>query len=188
MKLTPVLFTKFTPVLSDYVIKRLHSLSLRGINCRKLISCCFKPSQLRTIISGLRETFIERCIIETTNKAELRPEEQSKKADVCRENLWNEIQLKGSYRQKQTLEQNKKKSGQARSKPQHPHHDLATAIFNEKCTNYFERSQQLLLFLVHNFHQIFIMKLKLSVRETRPTHCRRNANQARPTVDKIHSS
>ena len=30
------------------------------------------------------------------NKAELRPEEeQSEKAESCRENLWNEIQLKG---------------------------------------------------------------------------------------------
>ena len=27
--------------------------------------------------------------------AEIKPEEQSKKAESCRENLWNEIQLKG---------------------------------------------------------------------------------------------
>ena len=33
--------------------------------------------------------------VERTNKAELRPEEQSKKAESCREYLWNEIQLKG---------------------------------------------------------------------------------------------
>ena len=42
------------------------------------------------------------------NKAEITPEEQSKKAESYRENLWNKIQLKGPYRQKQTQEQNKK--------------------------------------------------------------------------------
>ena len=44
---------------------------------------------------GLRETFIKRYIVERTNKAELRPGEQSEKAESCRENLRNEIQLKG---------------------------------------------------------------------------------------------
>ena len=34
-------------------------------------------------------------IVERTNKAEIRPEEQSEKAESCRENLWNEIQFKG---------------------------------------------------------------------------------------------
>ena len=35
-------------------------------------------------------------VVERTNKAEIRPEEQSEKAELsCRENLWNEIQLKG---------------------------------------------------------------------------------------------
>ena len=38
----------------------------------------------------------------------MRPEEQSEKLENCRENLWNEIQLKGPYRQKQTQAQNKK--------------------------------------------------------------------------------
>ena len=60
-----------------------------------LVSWCFKPSQPKRIISGLRETFIKRYIVERTNKAEMRPEEQSEKAESCRENLWNEIQLKG---------------------------------------------------------------------------------------------
>ena len=46
-------------------------------------------------------------IVERTNKAEKRPEEQSAKAGSCRENLWNEMQLKGPKRQKQTQEQNK---------------------------------------------------------------------------------
>ena len=46
-------------------------------------------------MSGLRETVIKRVIAERTNKAEMRPEELSEKAECCRENLWNEIQLKG---------------------------------------------------------------------------------------------
>ena len=33
--------------------------------------------------------------VERTNKAELRPEEQSEEAESCRESVWNEIQLKG---------------------------------------------------------------------------------------------
>ena len=43
----------------------------------------------------LREKFIKRYIVERTNKAEAKPGEQSEKAQNCRENLWNEIQLKG---------------------------------------------------------------------------------------------
>ena len=39
---------------------------------------------------GLRETLMKRNKVERTNKAELRPEEQSEKAECCR----NEIQLK----------------------------------------------------------------------------------------------
>ena len=42
----------------------------------KLVSCCFMPSQPQRIISGLRETFTKKYIVETTNKAEIRPEEQ----------------------------------------------------------------------------------------------------------------
>ena len=45
-------------------------------------------------MSGLRETFTKRYVVERTNKAEIRPKEQSEKAESCRENLWNEIQLK----------------------------------------------------------------------------------------------
>ena len=41
----------------------------------------------------------------------MRPEEQSEKAESCRENLWNKIQLKGPLRQKQSQEQNKKGVG-----------------------------------------------------------------------------
>ena len=36
----------------------------------------------------------KRYIVERTSKAEIRPEEQSEKAESCRENLWNEIQFK----------------------------------------------------------------------------------------------
>ena len=54
-----------------------------------------KPSKRQRIISGLRETCTNRYIVERTNKAEIRPEERSEKAEICREDLWNEIQLKG---------------------------------------------------------------------------------------------
>ena len=61
-----------------------------------LINWCFEPSQPLRIISGLKETFIKRYIVERTNKAEIRPEEHSEKAESRREALWNEInQLKG---------------------------------------------------------------------------------------------
>ena len=44
----------------------------------------------------MKETFFKKKdIVERTSKAEIRPEEQSEKAESCRENLWNEIQLKG---------------------------------------------------------------------------------------------
>ena len=60
-------------------------------------------------MSGLRATFIQRYIVERTNKAEVRTEEQSEKAEIYRQNLWNEKQLKGLLRQKQTQELNEKK-------------------------------------------------------------------------------
>ena len=50
----------------------------------------------------------EIYVAERTNKADIRPEEQSEKAESCRENLWNEIQLKGPLRQKQTMSRIKK--------------------------------------------------------------------------------
>ena len=56
----------------------------------------------------MKKTFIKRYTVERTNKAAIRPEEQSEKAESRRENLWNEIQLKGPLRQKYTQEQNKK--------------------------------------------------------------------------------
>ena len=59
-------------------------------------------------MSGLKETFLKRYIVERTSKAEIRREEQIEKAENCREDLWNEIRLKGPQRQKETQEQNKK--------------------------------------------------------------------------------
>ena len=51
-------------------------------------------------LSGLKKTLIKRYIVERTNKAEIRPEEQSQKTESCWKNFWNEIQLKGPKRQK----------------------------------------------------------------------------------------
>ena len=61
-----------------------------------LINWCIEPSQPLGIISGLKETFINRHIVERTDKAETRTVEQSEKAEGSRENLWNDIQLKGT--------------------------------------------------------------------------------------------
>ena len=44
---------------------------------RELVNWCFEPSQPPGIISGLKETFIKRYIVERTTEAEIRPEEQS---------------------------------------------------------------------------------------------------------------
>ena len=68
---------------------------LRSERFSKLISWCFKPSQPQRIISGLRETLIKRSVVKRNNKTELRPEEQSEKAESCRENIWNELPSKG---------------------------------------------------------------------------------------------
>ena len=87
----------------------------------------FKPSQPLGIISGLKETFIKRDRVARTNKAEIGPEELSEKTESCRENLQNQIQLKGPQGQKQTQEQNKKEWVSwiglcQKQKPQHRHH------------------------------------------------------------------
>ena len=60
-----------------------------------LVIGCFEPSQSQRIVSGFKETFIKRDTVERTSKAEIRPGKQSEKMENCRENLWNEIQLKG---------------------------------------------------------------------------------------------
>ena len=66
-------------------------------------------------------------MVERTSKVEIRPEEQTEEAECCRENLWNEIQLKGPQRQKQTQQQNKKEWASSvglcqEHKLQHLHH------------------------------------------------------------------
>ena len=48
----------------------------------------------------MKETFTKKYIVERTKKAKIRSEEQSEKAESCRENLWNEIRLKGPKREK----------------------------------------------------------------------------------------
>ena len=52
-----------------------------------------QPQKKRNI-SGLREAFTKGYIVERTNKAEIRLEEQGEKAKSCREKLWNEIQFR----------------------------------------------------------------------------------------------
>ena len=42
-----------------------------------------------------KETFRKRYLVERTNEAEIRLAEQSENTESCRENLWNEIQVKG---------------------------------------------------------------------------------------------
>ena len=69
-----------------------------------MIVGALSPVNSQRIILGLKETFIKSYIVERTNMAVVRPEEQSEKMESCRENLWNEIQLKGPQRQKQTQE------------------------------------------------------------------------------------
>ena len=65
------------------------------VETSQLVNGCFEPSQLTGIISGLKKTFIERYIVERTNRAEIRLEERNEKAESCRENIWNEIHLRG---------------------------------------------------------------------------------------------
>ena len=62
---------------------------------RYLVCWCFKVSQPQKITSGLKKTLKKIYFVKKINKAEIRPEEHSEKAESCQENLWNEIQLKG---------------------------------------------------------------------------------------------
>ena len=41
------------------------------------------------IISGLKEIFRKRRVVERIYRAEVRPGEQCEKTESCRENLWN---------------------------------------------------------------------------------------------------
>ena len=51
----------------------------------RLVSWCFKPSQPQRITLGLRETFIKIYVTERINRAEIRLEEQSEKAELSGE-------------------------------------------------------------------------------------------------------
>ena len=86
-------------ITTQSIITLQHSITLQHTaspySKTQWVIWCFKPSQPQRIISGLRETFIKRHIAERINKAEIRLEEQSEKAESCWENLWNEVQLKG---------------------------------------------------------------------------------------------
>ena len=48
-----------------------------------LVIWCFEPCQPLEIISGLKETFINRSIAGRTNKAEIRRKEQSEGEEEC---------------------------------------------------------------------------------------------------------
>ena len=52
----------------------------------ELVTWCFESSQPLGIISGLKKTFKKRYIVEKTNKAEVKPEEQSEKQRVVKKN------------------------------------------------------------------------------------------------------
>ena len=52
----------------------------------ELVSWCFKPSQPQCIISGLRETFIQRYIVERTHTAEKDQKNRVRKRSVIGRN------------------------------------------------------------------------------------------------------
>ena len=60
----------------------------------KLVTWCFKSSQQQKDSTRAEGDF-QRYTVERTDKAEIRSEEESGKAESCQVNLWNEIQLKG---------------------------------------------------------------------------------------------
>ena len=68
---------------SLWTVRASTKQSIKAFEDTWLVSWCFKPSQPKRIISGLRETFIKRHIVERTNKAEIRREEQTEKAESC---------------------------------------------------------------------------------------------------------
>ena len=63
-------------------------LEPQGCQSGGLVNWCFED------YIGAEGDFHKRYIVERTNEAEIRQEEQSVKRESCRENLWNEIQLK----------------------------------------------------------------------------------------------
>ena len=79
----------------------------------RFVGWCFKPSQPQRIISGLKETFIKRYIVERTSKAEIRPGEQSEKAESCRGIYGMKYGLKG-HKDRNRHKNRIKRNGQAR--------------------------------------------------------------------------
>ena len=73
----------------------------------------FKPSQPQRIISGLRETFTKRYIVERTSKTDIRPEEQSEKAESCREIYGRKYSWK-DHKDRNRHKNRIQRSGQAR--------------------------------------------------------------------------
>ena len=62
---------------AQYLIMSTERNSAGGFQAQcYLVKWCFEPSQPLGIISELKETFIKRHMVERTNKAEIRPEEQ----------------------------------------------------------------------------------------------------------------
>ena len=57
--------------------------ALARVKVYVIVRCCIKPGQLQRIISGLMETFLKRVLVERTNKAGIRPEEQGEKTESC---------------------------------------------------------------------------------------------------------
>ena len=84
------------------------------VNCKwlvsELLSWCFKPSQPQRILPGLKETFIKRYIVERTNKALIRPEDQSEKAELLGEFMkWNTVESAMKTETDTRTEQTKKR-------------------------------------------------------------------------------
>ena len=70
-----------------------------------LLSQLVSQSTTKDYIRSEGDFHKEIYIIERTNEAEIKLEEQSKKTESCQANLWNEIQLKATT----TNKTNKKK-------------------------------------------------------------------------------
>ena len=76
---------KELPLVLHIIIWHESGSRSRTARVSTLASGYVTPSQQQRTISGLKETFIKRCIVKRTNKAEIRPEKQSEKAKSCRE-------------------------------------------------------------------------------------------------------
>ena len=100
-----------------------NAITITIIVTRSLVNWCFEPSQPLGIVSGLKETMKKRYTVERTNKAEVRPEEQSEKAASCRERCTLSLHPRALYGMKYSRKGHKdrnrhkngiKRSGQAR--------------------------------------------------------------------------